>query len=332
MSIRKHGLAGISLRYGLFASSVAMLITLFSAMAQGEASGGKAMQLDELLPGQIDGWSAAGEDSIYDRNTIFDYMNGAGEIYLAFDFQKMLVREYTKESAPRIGAEIYLMASSEDAYGVFSHDTDGNPVSVGQGAIYGMGLLRLWKDSIFVRLLAESETDEAKAAVMALGRKIADAIPREGKKSALIDCLPPKGLLKGSIHYFHKQVLLNSLYYLADSNILNLTEKTEAVLARYKRDERKVRLLLVRYQKPKEAKAAHEQFVRIYFSDKPAAKSRMRIEKVERGEFVSARWINRFVILVFEAGDEKTCERLTSAVAKRFRKVFPWKKKAKKEG
>jgi len=257
-------------------------------------------------------------------------MDGAGEIYLAYDFQRMLVREYTKESAPSIGAEIYRMSSPADAYGIFSHDTDGDEVALGQGAIYAMGLLRFWKDSIFVRLLAERETDETKATVMALGGKIANAIPRGGKKPLLVACLPPEGLLKKDIRYFHKQVSLNCHYYLADSDLLNLSENTEAALARYRRGDHKVRLLLVRYRKSEEAKAAHKQFVQIYFSDKPAAKSPMRVEEVEKGEFVSARWIDRFVILVFETGDKKTCERLTKAVAKRLKEVFPWKKKAKR--
>ena len=327
------GSAVISIgKRGLFAPGIAMFVMLFGAMARGESPGGEAMRLGELLPRQMDGWLVTGEDAIYTRDTIFDYMDGAGEIYLAYDFQRMLVREYTKESAPSIAAEIYRMSSPRDAYGIFSHDTDGDQVVLGQGAIYAMGLLRFWKDSIFVRLLAERETDETKAAVMKLGREIANAIPNEGKRPLLVACLPPEGLLKKSIRYFHKQVSLNCHYYLADSNLLNLSENTEAVLARYRRGDRKVRLLLVRYRKPEEAKAAHEQFVQIYFSDKPAAKSPMRVEEVERGEFVGARWTDRFIILVFEAGDEKTCERLTRAVAKRLRKVFPWKKKAKKEG
>ena len=101
------------------------------------------------------------------------------------------------------------------------------------------------------------------------------------------------------------------------------------MLARYRRGDRKVRLLLVRYRKPGEAKAAHEQFVRIYFSEEPAAKSPMRVEEVERGEFVGARWTDRFIIFVFEAGDERACEQLTEAVAKRLEEMFPWKKKAR---
>jgi hypothetical protein len=278
--------------------------------------------MEQLLPAKTAGWSAAGADRYYTRDNIFEYMDGAGEIYLAYDFQRLLVREYEKRAAPRIIAEIYQMSSSEDAYGIFSHDPEGQPVTLGQGAIYGAGLLRFWKDRIFVRVLAEKETAAAKAAVMALGKSIDATIPRAGKKPRLLTALPLPGLLRESVHYFHTQVSLNAHYFLADSNLLNLSPRTEVVLARYLRNGRRVRLLLCRYANAVAAKAAFEQFNRIYFHDRSAPKLPGRVEKVERGEFVSARWDETFLILVFEARDPRTCEALTETVVKRVREVF----------
>jgi hypothetical protein len=104
------------------------------------------------LPQEVHGWKADGQDKVFTRQTIFDYMDGGGEIYLAYDFQRLRAREYARPGAPRIVAEVYQMASSMDAYGVFTHDTDGQPVSVGQAGLYSAGLLRFWKNRFFVRL------------------------------------------------------------------------------------------------------------------------------------------------------------------------------------
>jgi hypothetical protein len=306
----------------LFFIGMIILVTLFCAIAHDDAAEIKTMWITELLPEQINSWAVEEEDSIYTRNTIFEYMNGAGEIYLGYDFQRLLVRNYTKESAPPIAAEIYQMASSEDAYGIFTHDMDGIQVNLGQGAIYSMGLLRFWKGCIFVRLMAERETEETKAAIIALGRKISDAIQQEGGKPLLVNALPVEGLIKESIHYFHKHVSLNIHFYLADSDILNLSEKTEAVLGRYHWVDQKVRLLIIRYQKPEKAQMAYEQFVKVYFSDKPNTKSPIRVEKVEGDEFVGARWTDRFVILVFEARNKETCKQLTQSVTQSLKELF----------
>jgi len=45
--------------------------------------------------------------------------------------------------------------------------------------------------------------------------------------------IPHEGLDSLSVRYFHLHTSLNYRYYLADRNILNLSDKTEAVLARY---------------------------------------------------------------------------------------------------
>ena len=280
------------------------------------------MSLDELLPTQMAGWRASQEDRTYTRDTLYEYMDGAAEIYLAYDFDRLLVREYLRESGPRIAAEIYRTSSSADAHGIFSHDTDGEETTVGQEAIYAAGLLRFWKNRIFVRLLAERDTDEARAAVMALGREVARAIPGEGEKSVLVACLPSEGLLGESVRYFHKQVSLNAHYYLADSNLLNLSEKTEGVLARYRRNERKVRLLLVGYRGSEEAKTAYDQFGRVYFPDRPCAQSPARVEEVENREFVGVRWEDRFLVLVFEAGDRRACHQLIDDVGEKIKEIF----------
>ena len=42
--------------------------------------------LEDLLPREIYGWQAKGKDEFYDPQTIFDYINGAGEVYRSYNF------------------------------------------------------------------------------------------------------------------------------------------------------------------------------------------------------------------------------------------------------
>ncbi len=272
-----------------------------------------------IMPEQIDGWSALDREQRYTRDTIFNYMNGAGEMYLAYDFQELFVWEYSQSSAPPIIAEIYRMSSTEDAYGVFTNDTDGNVINMGQGAIYAQGLLRVWKGHFFVRLLAQRETGETKSAIMKLGQAVIDSIVNEGRMPVLLKYLPPEGLLNESIHYFHTQVTLNFLYFLDNTNLLNLNSKTEVILARYRRADSKVRLLLISYPTSISAKTAYDQFNRIYLQKKSVSTDVVQIEKVENDEYVSASLKDRYLVLVFEAKDQTTCEWLSEAVINRIK-------------
>jgi hypothetical protein len=310
--------------YGKLAAAilVSAIVFISSDLFAQEKIAKDVMQLHLLLPETILGWSAKSAGEIFTRDTIFDYMDGAGEIYLAYDFDHLFVREYGKESAPSIVAEIYQMSSSEDAYGIFTHDTDGEPIPLGEEAMYAAGLLWFWKGTTFVRLFAERETDEVKSVLMRMGNMIADAIPQQSQKPRLVACLPDEGLIAQSVHYFHKLISLDVHYYLADSNILNLNEQTEVILARYQGKKYKARLLLIGYPGTDEVKTAYSQFVQAYFPDKPATHLDMQVEQVENGEFVSARRTDRFLILVFEASNQATCERLTKATEDKLEATF----------
>ena len=75
----------------------ALLLLLLNASAADKLNKEEIMTFDFKLPDGIQGWSAKNKDVYFTRETIFDYMNGAGEVYLAYDFKKLLVREYIKE-------------------------------------------------------------------------------------------------------------------------------------------------------------------------------------------------------------------------------------------
>ncbi|MFC1868442.1 DUF6599 family protein, partial [Thermodesulfobacteriota bacterium] len=57
------------------------------------------------------------------------------------------------------------MGSSKDAFGVFTHDQDGDALDMGQGGLYNYGWLRFWKGRFFISIFAEKESPEAEKAV-----------------------------------------------------------------------------------------------------------------------------------------------------------------------
>lgn len=276
-----------------------------------------SLPFDKILPREISGWAPSGEDQVFGRDDIFDYMDGAGEIYLAYDFRGLLVREYAKPEAPAIVIEIYQMSSSEDAYGVFTHDTDGDELDLGQGAVYGAGLLRFWKNTVFVRIMADRETVEAKSAVLELGRTIDSAVPAEGSPPKLISFLPPEGLLAKQLRYFHTQVILNAHYYLANVNVLNLSPQTQAALARYERNRAQARVLLVRYPTVAQTFDAAGRFVEIYLLESfDPERGEVEPKKLEDGKYAGILIRGNYLIIVLEADNQALLKRLSQEISK----------------
>lgn len=269
------------------------------------------------FPAEANGWRPSAAMRAYGRDTIFEYMDGAGELYLAYDFQRIFVQEYQRAGSPRITAEVYEMSTSQDAYGVFTHDPEGEDVGVGQGNAYAVGLLRLWKGRYFFRILADQDTPNAKAAVVALARSLTEPIAA-GPRPTLLRRLPQEGLEATSIRYFHTHVSLNSLYYLADANLLHLSPQTEAAMAVYRPKAEKITLLIVHYPDARRAKEACREFDRVYLENGVEADWPLRIEALEDGRHVGAFVQGQFLALAFDARSRAACERLLAEAAKHF--------------
>jgi hypothetical protein len=270
----------------------------------------------KALPSDIGGWTRSRDDQAFNRDGIFDYLDGAGELYLAFDFRIVFVREYAKPDAPSIVVEIYQMSSSADAFGIFTQDNDGQEVKLGEDALYGAGLLRFWKNSVFVRIMADRETPEARDAVMRLGAAIETAVPEAGPKPDILKRLPVEGLEPRTISYFHTVISLNSHYFMANANILNLSPETRVALARYSRNGKRATLILVEYPTEDSAYSAHGRFVEMYLLERFTPETQFPPLKLENGKYAGAARLGRYLAMVVEADDQAVAEWLLDRASK----------------
>ena len=264
-----------------------------------------------ILPSEVGGWKWDGKDMKYNSRTLFDYIDGAAELYLAYGFQNLVVRRFEKPGQPSIMAELYEMATSEDAYGVFSFEHQDEPVGIGQGSEFGGGLLRFWKGKYFVSVYAEGEGKEVEPAILGSGRAMDNAISATGPEPKIIQYLPGQtfGLVDKSIRYLKSHVLLNQRFFVSHQNILGLSRETEATLATYLRDRQKVHLLLIRYPNSPKAKEAFQSFTKAYMPD-AAGKDRV---KTEDRKWTFARQPNDYILIIFGAPRESDAEALLKA-------------------
>jgi hypothetical protein len=289
---------------------IMVLMFTIADPARGEEK--EKMNQEISLPSEVAGWTWDGKETTYDSRTLFEYIDGAAELYLAYGFQNLAVRLYEKPNRPPITVELYEMASSEDAYGVFSFERQDEAIGIGQGSEFGGGLLRFWKGKYFVSLYADGEGAEVEPAMLAAGRATANAIPAVGPEPKLVGSVPGKnlGLVDTSLRYLRSHVLLNQRFFISHQNILHLNRNTEAVLAQYLQGKQKVHLLLIRYPNPKEAGDAYQSFMKAYLPD-AGGKDRL---KTEDKKWTLARQQNAFILIVFGSSTETEAEALFKAV------------------
>ncbi len=268
------------------------------------------------LPERTGEWTKASDDRLFDGASIFDHINGAGEVYLAYNMKGCFSRRYASDRGGAIVVDIFDMGSSEDAFGVFTHDQDGVTWNVGQGALYRSGWLSFWKGRFFVSIYGEEETPSSREAIGRLAEDVSSQIMQEGKPPELVLQLPVQGLQSRSIRYLHAHVVLNSHYYLSNENILLLGPDTDVAIAEYERKEGRGRLFLITYPDTKKASAALINFRKVYL---PEAKAGDAI-RLEDGKWAAAKQKGVMVAVVLEADSRAIVEDLMNAV-RRHRKT-----------
>jgi len=201
-----------------------------------------------VMPTEVAGWRSVDEGQIYDTESIYSYIDGHAEVYLAYGMVRCLSRRYSgPEGEPDIVLDLFEQASPADAFGVFTHDRDGEEVDIGQGGLFRHGWLSFWKGHWFGSVYAEGESEASIEAVLALGRAAADAINEVGDVPPLVAELPADGLDPGSVRYLHTQEILNGVVYLGYENALRFGPEVDAVVGRYQRPDGGGWLLLVDY-------------------------------------------------------------------------------------
>jgi hypothetical protein len=239
--------------------------------------------LKDRLPESVEGFSRQSRPHRIDGSMIFDYMDGAGELYLAYRFDHLDVITYSAGTDDDILVELYWMGDTDDAFGLLSTDWGGEPLAGATAgsdqhrfptALYGAGLLRLASDRLYARVLASQESDASASAVMALGKAILTGTTMTAPP-LLVAALPAKiaglRLRSDSVCFFRSHLVLNSAYFLSQKDILDLGHDVDAVTARFDATgagpAQRVRLVLARYPDAQRARQALANFRQAYLPE-----------------------------------------------------------------
>jgi len=186
---------------------LAILCLLAPAAASQERSA--SPELTTLVPKLAD-WSLSEEPRSYFPESLFEYINGAAESYLSYDFRELLVADLEKKgTGATVTLEIYDMGLPLNAFGIFGAERYPENKAVGLGELgYVEGeALNFLAGRFYVKLLAFGLGDATEASLVEVGGKVAGAIKSGGGLPALVLAFPKDGLVARSERYIKRNVM-----------------------------------------------------------------------------------------------------------------------------
>jgi len=214
-------------------------------------------------PGFAPGWRADSAVAVYDRETLYDYIDGEAELYYPYGFQQAAAVNYVKAdaAATAISADVYEMRSTLDAFGIYANyrSPEAAPADIGCEGFRDDYQLMFCQGRYFVRLSAVGSPEQNREHLAACARAIADNLPG--------DTAPPPELALVTIH----ETVPRTQRYIAES-LLGYDFFPRGLDAQATLDGKRIRLFAVLLEDEAAAHAALDAYAA--FLDESGAKPR----------------------------------------------------------
>lgn len=177
------------------------------------------------LSDNINGWTKIKFEN-YNSENIFDYMNGAGEVYISYKFNNLFVYNY-KKGRDEIILEIFEMKEPKYAYGLFSHlKGNGKETDKIKDIAEFLGdYLIFTKGKYFVSINSKEKISEEK--ILSFAKEIENKIKNEKVEIEILDYIDKSRFDLKKIKYIFDMNILNYYYYFINQDIFYFKDGTE---------------------------------------------------------------------------------------------------------
>ncbi|HUN55235.1 MAG TPA: DUF6599 family protein [Smithella sp.] len=196
-------------------ASAAMLAFVFFVLIITMSDPALASQssLKDVFSGQgfSEEWAIGGTIEQYDRDTLFNHIDGEAELYLPYGFDAGVSAEYVnkKNRDLSIVADVYQMASVLDAFGIYANyrKTSNVWVDIGAEGFVSPSQLMFYQDRYFIRLQVSGETSLPKETLLACARALSRNLPAGAGPPRELDILKIPAIVPKSERYFAQSLL-----------------------------------------------------------------------------------------------------------------------------
>jgi hypothetical protein len=170
------------------------------------------------------GWTKKGEPEIYTPDNLYEYIDGAADAFLSYDFQKLATLTYEKDKKSSYTVDLYQHSSDRNGFGIYSQEKprDGSFLALGTQGYYEKGILNFFKGHYYVKMSGYDLGDDDEKVLTTAARAIASALEGSGTFPAAVKCFPATGKIANSEAYINRNFLGHSFLhsaYVADYEV-----------------------------------------------------------------------------------------------------------------
>ena len=155
------------------------------------------------------GWKQSGEIQTFVPKTLFEYINGAADLYMSYDFEELKVAEYVNEKKASVIVDVYRHATPTHAFGIYSQERlpNTNFLNIGVQGYVEKNLLNFLMGTYYIKINSFNTGSEDQEVLLTFGKKVAGNLGGKGSFPSLLATFPPEGKVKNSDKFISKKFL-----------------------------------------------------------------------------------------------------------------------------
>lgn len=145
----------------------------------------------------------------FSPDTLYEYIDGGADLYLKYDFQKLLVADYRNDGQASVTVEIYRHRDPDHAFGIYSQERlpSADFLDIGTQGYRESGVLNFIKGSYYIKISGENTGPDDQDILLAFARSVSQKMAGHTALPAVLAAFPPEGKRKNSEKFVAKDFL-----------------------------------------------------------------------------------------------------------------------------
>jgi hypothetical protein len=254
---------------------------------------------------EMSGWKKDGKTQVFSPRTLYEYINGAADLYLAYEFQDLQVAEYKGEKKAGVTVEIYRHKDSTQAFGIYSQERLANAkfLDIGAQGYHEPNVLNFLTGPYYIKINGFNTGEDDEKILLPFARKIETILGEKTTLPRILSSFPGEGKKKNSEKFIFKNFLGYSFFH-------------SGYTADYEVSGKKFKIFVIEGKDREECRAMMEKYVKKTGNeDRKPSEGTYRLKDTYHGE-VDLFWKGKFIWGIVDLKDPELRSRYLREIEK----------------
>ncbi len=269
--------------------------TLWEGRAMGDAK--------PLVFPEVAGWKQDGEPQVFSSRTLYEYINGAADLYLTYDFQDLNVAEYKGEGKAAVTVEVYRHVDSTQAFGIYSQErlADARFLDIGAQGYQEPNVLNFVAGPYYVKISGYNTGAEDERTLLVFARKMEEVLGGKSSFPKVFSSFPREGMKKNTEKFISKDFLGYSYLH-------------SGYTADYEVDDKKFKVFVIEGKDAEDCRGMMEKYLHQTGNEgKAVSEGAYRLKDRYHGD-IDLLWKGRLIWGVLELVDPELRSKMLKAI------------------